>query len=29
MDNNGKTIGCIMLGDTKDFNKILKNIKGE
>ncbi len=28
-DNNGKTIGCIMLGDTKDFNKILKNIKGE
>ena len=28
-DNNGKIIGCIMLGDTKDFNKILKNIKGE
>ncbi|KJR41925.1 FAD-dependent pyridine nucleotide-disulfide oxidoreductase, nirB [Candidatus Magnetoovum chiemensis] len=28
-DNNGKTAGCIMVGDTADFNKILHQIKGE
>ncbi|SLM28647.1 Pyridine nucleotide-disulfide oxidoreductase [Desulfamplus magnetovallimortis] len=28
-DHNGKIIGCIMVGDTTDFNKIVKTIKGE
>ncbi|MBF0302828.1 MAG: NAD(P)/FAD-dependent oxidoreductase [Desulfamplus sp.] len=28
-DNNGKIVGCIMVGDTTDFNKIFKQIKGE
>jgi NAD(P)H-nitrite reductase large subunit len=28
-DRNGKIIGCIMVGDTTDFNKIVKTIKGE
>jgi nitrite reductase (NADH) large subunit len=28
-DHNGKTVGCIMIGDTADFNKIFKQIKGE
>lgn len=27
-DHNGKTVGCIMIGDTADFNKILQQIKG-
>jgi NAD(P)H-nitrite reductase large subunit len=26
---DGKIIGCIMLGDTSDFNKMVKMIKGE
>lgn len=28
-DNNGNIAGCIMVGDTTDFNKIVKQIKGE
>ncbi len=28
-DNNGNIVGCIMVGDTTDFNKIVKQIKGE
>jgi NAD(P)H-nitrite reductase large subunit len=28
-DSNGQIIGCIMLGDTTDFNKMVKLIKGE
>ncbi|MBF0209309.1 MAG: NAD(P)/FAD-dependent oxidoreductase [Desulfamplus sp.] len=28
-DKNGKIVGCIMIGDTTDFNKIFKQIKGE
>lgn len=27
-DHSGKTVGCIMIGDTADFNKILQQIKG-
>lgn len=28
-DEAGRMIGCIMIGDTGDFNKIVKEIKGE
>lgn len=27
-DHSGKTVGCIMIGDTADFNKIFQQIKG-
>ncbi|MBF0259779.1 MAG: NAD(P)/FAD-dependent oxidoreductase [Desulfamplus sp.] len=27
-DKNGKIVGCIMIGDTAEFNKILQQIKG-
>ncbi|MBF0376397.1 MAG: NAD(P)/FAD-dependent oxidoreductase [Desulfamplus sp.] len=28
-DENGKIVGCIMVGDTSDFNKIVKQMRGE
>lgn len=28
-DNSGNIVGCIMIGDTTDFNKIVQKIKGE
>ncbi len=27
-DDKGRTVGCIMIGDTKDFNRIVTEIKG-
>ncbi|MBF0230807.1 MAG: NAD(P)/FAD-dependent oxidoreductase [Desulfamplus sp.] len=28
-DKNGKIVGCIMVGDTSDFNKIVKQMRNE
>ncbi|MBF0572827.1 MAG: NAD(P)/FAD-dependent oxidoreductase [Desulfamplus sp.] len=28
-DKNGKIVGCIMVGDTSDFNKIVKQMRSE
>ncbi len=28
-DKDGKIVGCIMVGDTTDFNQIVKDIKGD